>query len=301
MRNTRDWDVSDLEKLCNIKAEESSDLEFKRSASLNNTPQNKEELCKDVSAMANAAGGIIVYGIAEGSLGEADHIDNGCSPSDTKVEWIDQVLNSGIEPRISELSITSISLANGNKCFAIEIAQATVFAPHQSRMSKKYFKRTERRVEAMLDYEIRDIFRRATTPYLYIQLSPLQKPDGLYLECNIGNKSNEPSLYTIVQFMFDKELGIESLPYGEALTHEVMISNLNNVPSFARPILVKMAIPGFFPIFKEVFMNMFQVPIKTESNKIYPFIYTISCPGFRSSQTGRIMTLNGNVLVEYVS
>lgn len=301
MRNTREWDVSDLENLCNIKAEESSNLEFKRSASLNNTPQNKEELCKDVSAMANAAGGIIVYGIAEGSLGEADYIDNGCSPSDTKVEWIDQVLNSGIEPRISELSITSIPLANGNRCFAIEIAQATVFAPHQSRMTRKYFKRTERRVEAMLDYEIRDIFRRATTPYLYIQLSPFHKQDGLYLECNIGNKSNEPSLYTIAQFMFDKELGIESLPHGEALPHEVMISNLNNVPSFARPILVKMAIPGFFPIFKEAFMNMFQVPIKTKPNKVYPFMYTISCPGFHSSQNGRIITLNGNVLVEYAS
>ena len=46
MRSVRDWDISDIEKLCENKAEEGTGLEFKRSPALDNNKENKEELCK---------------------------------------------------------------------------------------------------------------------------------------------------------------------------------------------------------------------------------------------------------------
>ena len=58
MNPVADWLEGDVQAL--IGSEETSNLEFKASAALENTPKNKAELAKDVSAMANAAGGVIV-------------------------------------------------------------------------------------------------------------------------------------------------------------------------------------------------------------------------------------------------
>ena len=160
----KSWSLFDLELLCKNNAEESSDLEFKESMSLSNNDGAKKELCKDVSGMANAAGGNIIYGIVENSVGVADHIDSGSSPFSISSEWINQVLTSGIEPKVPDVEIASILLSNGNKVFVISIPQSTTFAPHQVKNDKKYYRRTDKRVEPMQDYEIRDIMLRGTKP-----------------------------------------------------------------------------------------------------------------------------------------
>jgi predicted HTH transcriptional regulator len=53
----------DIERIINESWEESLNLEFKSSDSLNNTDLNKKEISKDISAFANSAGGIVIYGI----------------------------------------------------------------------------------------------------------------------------------------------------------------------------------------------------------------------------------------------
>jgi predicted HTH transcriptional regulator len=56
---------SDLERLKNDDIQESVTLDYKDAAALGKTSPQRSELCKDVSAFANSAGGQIIYGIQE--------------------------------------------------------------------------------------------------------------------------------------------------------------------------------------------------------------------------------------------
>ena len=56
---------SDLERLIKEDIQESLTLDYKDARALEKTDQKRNELCKDVSAFANSAGGQIIYGIQE--------------------------------------------------------------------------------------------------------------------------------------------------------------------------------------------------------------------------------------------
>src|ERR1700758_3350430 len=101
MKSPSEWKEQDLQELINLKVEESLRLEFKRADSLDDANTKKTEISKDVSAFANSAGGTIVYGIAESkqkpSCAESlSPID----PSKYSKEWLEQIINSRIQPRI---------------------------------------------------------------------------------------------------------------------------------------------------------------------------------------------------------
>ena len=100
-----------LDKLVTDSIEESLTLEYKASPSLSKQGKGPDEMCKDVSALANSTGGQIVYGIPE-----RDHkplpVDAG---SDVGREWIEQILLSRVHPRmiftIKPIEITPGSFA----------------------------------------------------------------------------------------------------------------------------------------------------------------------------------------------
>jgi predicted HTH transcriptional regulator len=111
MKMPADWIVQDLIDLINLKQEESLQLDFKRAESLDSTERKKTEISKDVSAFANSAGGTIVYGIGE-SVREP-HVAEVFSPIDpTKCpkEWLEQVINSRVQPRIHGVLINPVEL-----------------------------------------------------------------------------------------------------------------------------------------------------------------------------------------------
>jgi predicted HTH transcriptional regulator len=78
---------SDLDKIVADGVEESLTLEYKASASLARESKKIDELCKDVSAMANAAGGQIIYGIPEKNHKPLP-VDAGSESSAIDREWI---------------------------------------------------------------------------------------------------------------------------------------------------------------------------------------------------------------------
>src|SRR5437867_3263073 len=110
MKDPSEWQEDDLQSLIDSRAEESITREFKRADSLGvpSKPEldegKKTEISKDVSAMANSAGGIIVYGIAEDK--DAPHPAVSVSPVDPKKfskDWLEQVINARIKPPIQGL------------------------------------------------------------------------------------------------------------------------------------------------------------------------------------------------------
>jgi len=146
--------------------EEFIELDFKRADSLNNTDSNKRELAKDISAFANTIGGTIIYGIEEDNT--PPHKAVKLSPVDPRAatkEWIEQVINSRIQPRLSGVRIQPVSLpksAPGSVAYVISIPEgATAYQASDQR----YYKRFNFESVPMYDYEIRQILNRAVRPH----------------------------------------------------------------------------------------------------------------------------------------
>lgn len=59
------WDEERLQAYVDNFIEESSTLDYKAADALGLTDRKRKEITKDVSAMANSAGGVIIYGLKE--------------------------------------------------------------------------------------------------------------------------------------------------------------------------------------------------------------------------------------------
>jgi hypothetical protein len=216
MLNLRDKD--DLQRLINEEIPESVTLDYKASPSLAKDSRSRDELCKDVSAFANSAGGQIIYGIEE-----SDHkpikIDQG---SDITREWIEQVIDSSVQPRIEGLIISPIPVGAKRFAYVLTVPQASARAPHQA-SDHKYYKRQNFQSVPMEDYEIRDTLRRATTPELYVELafalgstapiqfaheSEISNPIGLIVA--VKNRSPQPAYHALLQVGVDTELPLRT-------------------------------------------------------------------------------------------
>lgn len=148
--------IGDLERLIKSEIPESLHLEYKESLAI--AKNSRDEIAKDVSAMANSDGGLIIYGIKE-----KEHLpvslDAGVAEEVGPTrEWLEQTLSSLISPRIGGLEIVPIPGAKGRTYFCISIDRSDL-APHQA-PDKKYYKRYNFRSAPMDHYEIVDVGNR---------------------------------------------------------------------------------------------------------------------------------------------
>ncbi|WMT73942.1 ATP-binding protein [Bradyrhizobium sp. Ash2021] len=161
MRPVTEWEESDLDELHRGEIMESLTLEYKDSRVLDNKVYQQGELFKDVSAFANSAGGILIFGMKEsGHLPTGT--DDGVDPSKIKREWLENILTSNIQPKIENLLIKQVILtskATGNVAYVLDIPQAKSRSPHQG-PEHKYYKRYNFKADPMEDYEVRDLMRR---------------------------------------------------------------------------------------------------------------------------------------------
>lgn len=161
----------DLENLIENKIEEGGELEYKSSGALEKSDKVKSEIAKDVSAMANAAGGLIIYGIKEFDEKDKKHLPEKITPIDRikfSREWLEQVINSNISPKIPDLKIISISLDGENGAsYVVEVPQGNT--AHQNNVDCKYYRRYNFEVVPMKDYEIRDVMNRVSHPLVELE------------------------------------------------------------------------------------------------------------------------------------
>jgi len=159
------WYQADLERYILDEVEENSALDYKAAGSLSKADDKKSEITKDISAMANSGGGIIIYGIREYQTSDKRHLPEKLDGIDRTVfskEWLDQVIST-IKPRIGTVRIYPVDLDSepNHIAFVVEIPQSTT--AHQAR-DLRYYKRLNSTSTAMEDYEIRDVMNRATMP-----------------------------------------------------------------------------------------------------------------------------------------
>jgi predicted HTH transcriptional regulator len=114
----------DLQRFITDEIPESLTLDYKASPALAKDTKSRDELCKDVSAFANSAGGQIIYGIEEKDR-KPVRIDEG---SDTTREWIEQVIDSNVQPRLEEIVVTPIPVGKGRHAYVLAIDSKLVSA-----------------------------------------------------------------------------------------------------------------------------------------------------------------------------
>src|SRR5262245_1527913 len=173
------WDQKTLQAYIDNATQEHLHLEYKAADALAKTDGKKDEITKDVSAMANSAGGTIIYGVKEYDAQDKRHLPEKIIPIDRvqfPKEWLEQIIN-GIQPRIVEIRIHPVDLGGNDVAYIVEIPQSTT--AHQAR-DFRYYRRYNFEVLRMHDHEIRDVMHRQTLPNIVVEFD--------YVQSTIGNK-----------------------------------------------------------------------------------------------------------------
>lgn len=156
-----------IRSLIDLNAEESLFLEFKSGEALDKTDAKRRDIAKDVSAFANSAGGILIYGIVE-----SDHKAASISTVDGSVytkEWLQQVIHSNISRHIDGLEIVPIRIDGDVKktVYAVHIPESSN-VPHMA-SDKKYYRRYNVECVPMEEYEIRNLYARMSRAKLTLE------------------------------------------------------------------------------------------------------------------------------------
>jgi Putative DNA-binding domain len=213
MREPWQWQTEDIQALIREQRQEDLRLEYKRSDALAKTDPKKKEITKDVSAMANSAGGAIIYGINEQKPSGPIQLDGGTDPNEISKEWLEQVIDSGVQRRIDGVIVLPVAKeGSGRAVYVVWVPQSSR-APHMA-SDHRYYKRLGTTTAMMEEYEVRDVSRRSESPDLYLDLRVWEAgPTGIVcLEPRIGNRSSEPVLYATCRLYIDLSLHFKMHP-----------------------------------------------------------------------------------------
>ncbi|MEZ4828273.1 MAG: ATP-binding protein [Bacteroidia bacterium] len=158
--------ISDIENLILNQVEENIHLDYKAADALQKTDGKKKEISKDISAFANSDGGIVIYGVKEFTEPTKKYLPEKIDPIDRNLiskEWLEQVINSNVSPRIDGIKIIPISILTEKDkvVYVVEIPKSNT--AHQAG-DQRYYKRFNFESVAMYDYEIRDVMNRKKFP-----------------------------------------------------------------------------------------------------------------------------------------
>jgi predicted HTH transcriptional regulator len=109
---------------------ESVDLDWKKDF-YKGTDPGKKELAKDVSAMANTAGGMVVIGVHDGDQDHADHLDPVDPVPGRGEEWIRSVLANWIQPVVPNVGVRVVKFeTTAGKIYWVLTVPPSPQAPH---------------------------------------------------------------------------------------------------------------------------------------------------------------------------
>ena len=151
-------------------------LDYKRE--LGDSKVERAEMCKDVSALANSQGGMIVYGVDENPDRTPKLPAVGTSRAfgrQNVEEWAAQVLQSGVQLRM-DFEVEAFAFrGDPGRCLLVMRAQASPSAPHMVTLNgdNRYYGRFYRRGNfgnrIAEEYEVREMLERSRRLYLGLE------------------------------------------------------------------------------------------------------------------------------------
>ncbi|MDF2552442.1 MAG: Divergent domain protein [Chryseobacterium sp.] len=204
---SENWSLELINEHIKNKIEENLHLDYKAAGSLEKNEKKANELSKDISAFANSDGGTIIYGIKEDIINKhiPDKIDS-INRNVISKEWIEQIIQGRITPRIQGILITPITISEPNDViYVVEIPKSDT--AHQAN-DRKYYKRFNFNSEPMYDYEIKDILNRNKYPKIDLEFEILkienENREYYYLYVNACNNGKVYANYINAYFTFNK-------------------------------------------------------------------------------------------------
>ena len=311
MKPISEWTIEDIKAVLDSKEQESLKLEFKASDAFSKSDGKKAEICKDLSALANSDGGLIIYGIKE--VRRVDYgieyaIDDGVDLGEFSIESFEQIIRSKISPALQNVKIHKILLETGRYLIIIDVEKSTNLAPHQS-ADKRYYKRHNAIVDAMHDYEIRDVMRRSSVPILNFDLkteSVFQNEGFLYFKlfAFVENFSDVPANYYTFRLWLQDNVSINDLGsfrsggnaswtlLGESINTNFLFLNCSPVNTM--------------PLFKEVQAGLDAVEIRTVYNPsptalfVFNVMASLITPGFKKSKMARLTIVGAQIYIDQI-
>ena len=119
---------ADLEDLISNKVTENKRLEYKLILP-SNSDSDKKEFLSDISSFANAAGGLVIYGIREEERLPVELTGLKDINIDNEKNRLENIMRDGIDPRIQGIIIHPLITSDGNAVLIIHIPRSWS-APH---------------------------------------------------------------------------------------------------------------------------------------------------------------------------
>jgi Putative DNA-binding domain len=155
------WDENRIFAVLEAGAVESLTLELKAELP-GRSDKDKAEFLKDVSAMANAAGGTILFGIEERSAAATKLKGLRIEEPDAEIRRLAQVIESGLEPRLGGVRFTKIVLPDGD-VLALDVPES-FDSPHRFLFNghSKFVKRMGTHITELSYDQLRAAFDRSS-------------------------------------------------------------------------------------------------------------------------------------------
>jgi hypothetical protein len=170
-RHPDDLTEEDLQRAVDSQIPEGVDLDWKKDFYLG-TDAGKKELAKDVSAMANSAGGMIVVGVNDGEQDYAHDLAPAEPVPGRGEEWIRSVLANWVQPVIPNVGVRPVkSAVHEGKIYWMLTAPPSTQAPHtvaapgndyNFRVHVRHGTTTRTLAESEIAQRYRDRFQAAT-------------------------------------------------------------------------------------------------------------------------------------------
>lgn len=271
---SHDWDESDVLALIRDGVAENVNLDYKRSGALGKAGGRKREISKDASAFANSAGGTILYGVVEEEQVPTE-IDGGVDGVDLSREWLENVVNSTIQPRIDGVRINQIALRDspGRVLYTVNVPKSVGGGPHQAK-DHRYYKRFNFQSVPMEDYEIRDVMRRGAGPDLYCDVALDRSTHSVDLSIALGNRSDEPALYAHIDAYMDASLELMESPFlSEVRRARPLVCYFGKLDRATTQLRAPWLTPNMPPIWKGLDQELGDEPIRFNASVVRPPYY----------------------------
>ncbi|MEY5047460.1 MAG: hypothetical protein RLZZ175_819 [Bacteroidota bacterium] len=269
--NKNEYSEEDLNDLILTGIEESLNLDYKSARALDKSDHKKIELAKDISAFANSNGGIIIYGIEEQEHKpvEFSFVDG----TFLTKEWLENVIDSNIYPRIQNVQIFPIRIDNQlSKTIYLLKIQESIHAPHMS-ADKKYYRRYNFKSVPMEEYEVRNLYNRYSHAEMNFysiwtkKIDPVEGEDSLNTKIkvfiHIKNISQTLEKHCKLEASFS---GIENL--GVVITYQD--PNINQRLSSEKKVVITSY--NVSPIFPDEEISILRFELEIENLYVQKFI-----------------------------
>lgn len=160
-----------LRSLVDNQIAERRDLEYKRDLP-GKTDDDVKEFLADVTSLANAQGGDLIFGMEEAEGVAADLVGIECVDPDGEILRLESSLRANVAPRLIGLQTHWVALSNGRGAIVLRVP-ASMSAPHQIvfKRTRRFWGRSSKGKYEMDVHELRHAFTQSEQlPQRFLQL-----------------------------------------------------------------------------------------------------------------------------------